>query len=220
MYAVVTTGGKQYRVQAGSTLLVEKIVAVPGSSVTLDRVLLVGDGDNVTVGTPTVSGASVSATVLGEERGQKIVVFKFKQKVKYRRRTGHRQHLTRLRIDSITAAGKTERAAEPEKPVVAEQRETQPSAEAKKPRRSTRARAKAEPTVAEAPVEKPKADAEQRAQAAEAKPKRRARAKAPVADEAQDKESASEQAAEPSAQQPKPRGRRTAKPKNESAQEE
>lgn len=220
MYAVVTTGGKQYRVEAGSMLLVEKIVAEPGSSVTLDRVLLVGDGDNVTVGTPTVSGASVSATVLGEERGQKIVVFKFKQKVKYRRRTGHRQHLTRLRVDSITAGGKTERAAEPEKPVVTAERATQPSAGAKKPRRTTRARGKAESSVPEAPAEKPKADVEQVAQAAEATPKRRARAKAPAADEAQDKTSASEGAAEASAKQPKPRGRRTAKPKDGSAKEE
>jgi large subunit ribosomal protein L21 len=101
MYAVVSSGGKQYRVEAGSTLTLERLDGEPGSSLTFDRVLLIGDGDDVTVGTPVVAGASVSATVLGEALGPKLVIFKFKQKVKYRRRTGHRQHLTRVRIDAI-----------------------------------------------------------------------------------------------------------------------
>ena len=106
MYAVVKTGGKQYRVEAGATLVVEKLDGEPGSAVTFDRVLLVGDGEQVTVGRPTVPGASVSATVLGAQLGQKIIVFKFKPKVKYRRRTGHRQRLTLVRIDAISADGK------------------------------------------------------------------------------------------------------------------
>ena len=112
MYAVVSSGGKQYRVEPGSTLIVERLAADAGATVTFDRVLLVGDGEAVTVGTPTVSGATVSGTIIGEELGPKIVVFKFKQKVKYRRRTGHRQHLTRVRIDGITANGRTESAPE------------------------------------------------------------------------------------------------------------
>jgi large subunit ribosomal protein L21 len=112
MYAVVSSGGKQYRVEPGSTLTMERLAADGDESVTFDRVLLVGDGDTVTVGTPTVSGATVSATILGEELGPKIVVFKFKQKVKYRRRTGHRQHLVRVRIDGITANGRTVSAEE------------------------------------------------------------------------------------------------------------
>ena len=112
MYAVVSSGGKQYRVEPGSTLTMERLAADDGGSVTFDRVLLVGDGETITVGTPTVSGATVSATVLGEELGPKIVVFKFKQKVKYRRRTGHRQHLVRVRIDGITANGRTVAAEE------------------------------------------------------------------------------------------------------------
>ena len=136
MYAVLMTGGKQYRVEAGSTLVVEKIGGEPGSSVTFERILLVGDGDAVTVGSPTVAGASVSATVLGEALGPKIVVFKFKQKVKYRRRTGHRQHLTRLRIDSISAHGKTVKAQPPEPaaPVAA-------ATPARTPRRAVKAQA-------------------------------------------------------------------------------
>ena len=101
MYAVISTGGKQYRVEPGGTVIVDRLVGEPGASVTLDQVLLVADGGDVRVGSPTVDGASVTATVLGEQLGPKVVIFKFKQKVKYRRRTGHRQHLTRLRIDEI-----------------------------------------------------------------------------------------------------------------------
>lgn len=101
MYAVVSSGGKQYRVEAGATLVVEKVDGEPGATVTFERVLLIADGELITVGTPTVSGASVRGTVLGEALGPKIVVFKFKQKAKYRRRTGHRQHLTSVLIDAI-----------------------------------------------------------------------------------------------------------------------
>ena len=111
MYAVLSSGGKQYRVEAGTELILERLDGEPGiagASVTFDRILLIGDGEDVTIGTPTVAGASVSATVIGEALGPKLVIFKFKQKVKYRRRTGHRQHMTRVRIDTInpTAARK------------------------------------------------------------------------------------------------------------------
>lgn len=140
MYAVVSSGGKQYRVEPGGTLIVERLTADPGASVTFDRVLLVGDGDAVTVGTPLVSGATVSATVLGEELGPKIIIFKFKQKVKYRRRTGHRQHLTRVRIDGITADGKTTSAPET----------------AARPRKAPRAKA-ATAATSKAPARKPAA---------------------------------------------------------------
>jgi large subunit ribosomal protein L21 len=134
MYAVVTTGGKQYRVEAGNELVVERIAGDAGASITFDRVLLVGDGDSVTVGTPTVDGATVSGTVLGEAKGPKLIVFKFKQKVKYRRKNGHRQHLTRVRIDEISAGGKrssrsdSERDAAPAKAKAAA--EPKPSARA------------------------------------------------------------------------------------------
>jgi large subunit ribosomal protein L21 len=112
MYAVVSSGGKQYRVEAGTELVVERVAGDAGASITFDRVLLVGDGDAVTVGTPTVDGASVSGTVLGEAKGPKLIVFKFKQKVKYRRKNGHRQHLTRVRIDEISANGKRSSGAD------------------------------------------------------------------------------------------------------------
>jgi large subunit ribosomal protein L21 len=104
MYAVVDNGGKQYRVEPGRTLVIDRLDAEAGATVTFDRVLLVGDEDGVTVGTPTVSGASVRGTVLEHGRGPKIIVFRFRPKAHYRRRTGHRSELTRVRIDEIATA--------------------------------------------------------------------------------------------------------------------
>ena len=149
MYAVVTTGGKHYRVEAGSELTIERLAADAGTSVTFDRVLLVGDGETVTIGTPVVDGASDSATVLGEALGPKLVIFKFKQKVKYRRKTGHRQHMTRVRIDEISAAGKTSKAETASKTTApkVEATDTAETTEAPKPRR-TRASATAKTTSA------------------------------------------------------------------------
>ncbi|MEP6807057.1 MAG: 50S ribosomal protein L21 [Chloroflexota bacterium] len=148
MYAVVSSGGKQYRVEAGSTLTLERLdgqPGEPGASVTFDRVLLISDGDAVTVGTPIVAGASVSATVIGEALGPKLVIFKFKQKVKYRRRNGHRQHLTRVRIDTInpTEAKRQAAAAKAEAPAAKAAPEKKAAAAKSKaaPRRSAASRA-------------------------------------------------------------------------------
>ena len=144
MYAVVSSGGKQYRVEAGSTLTLERLDGEPGASFIFDRVLLIGDGDEVTVGTPVVAGASVSATVLGEVLGPKLVIFKFKQKVKYRRRTGHRQHLTRVRVDEIHPTAARKAAAPVEK--VEKAAEEKPISKAKAAPRATKPRtAKAAP---------------------------------------------------------------------------
>ena len=101
MYAIVSSGGRQYRVEPGQRLDVEKLPAEAGSEVTLDQVLLIGDGDTITVGQPTVSGARVLADVVGEVKGRKIIVFKYKNKVRYRRKTGHRQRYLRLQIKEI-----------------------------------------------------------------------------------------------------------------------
>jgi len=174
MYAVMTTGGKQYRVEAGSELVVERLSAEPGASVTFDRVLLVGDGEAITVGTPTVDGASVSATVLGETLGPKLVVFKFKQKVKYRRHAGHRQHLTRLRIDEIVAGGKPSKASKAEAKTDAPEAEAAPAAEAEKPKRARKAAPKAEA--------KPDAPEAEAAPADEAEKPKRTRKAAPKAE--------------------------------------
>jgi len=101
VYAVIETGGKQYRVAPGETLEVERLAVAPGEQIQLGRVLMVADGDNVQVGTPTVAGANVVGTVLGEAKGKKIIVFRYKSKVRYRRKTGHRQKYTRVLIDRI-----------------------------------------------------------------------------------------------------------------------
>ncbi|MGH2489593.1 MAG: 50S ribosomal protein L21 [Candidatus Limnocylindria bacterium] len=123
MYAVVDSGGKQYRVEPGRTLVLDRLDAEAGATVTFDRVLLIGDEDSVTLGTPTVSGATVRGTVLEHGRGPKVIVFRFRPKAHYRRRTGHRSELTRVRIDEIaTAEGAkarpkpTAKAAAPDKP--------------------------------------------------------------------------------------------------------
>ena len=101
MYAVVVTGGKQYKVSAGETIEVEKLPLKVGQKVELDRVLLIGDENKVQVGDPTVEGAKVMATVAGQGKGKKVIVFKYKPHNRYRRKAGHRQAYTRLRIDRI-----------------------------------------------------------------------------------------------------------------------
>jgi len=102
MYAVIETGGKQYRVQPGDTLLVERLRAPVGSQVELDRVLMVApDSGPPLVGRPLVAGARVRARVVAQEKGRKVIVFKFKAKTRYRRKQGHRQRYTRLAIEEI-----------------------------------------------------------------------------------------------------------------------
>jgi large subunit ribosomal protein L21 len=108
MYAVIKTGGKQYRVQAGDVLVVEKLSGEPGAKVAFDQVLMLGDGAGVTVGAPTVEGASVSATLVETRKGEKIKVFKKIRRQGYRRTGGHRQIETVLRVTAITGDGKSE----------------------------------------------------------------------------------------------------------------
>ena len=103
MYAVIKTGGKQYKVSAGEKLKVESIPADVGAEITLDQVLLVADGDSVTMGTPLVAGASVKATVVGHGRGEKIKIFKMRRRKHYRKTLGHRQNFTEIQINGITA---------------------------------------------------------------------------------------------------------------------
>ena len=102
MYAVIRTGGKQYRVAKDDVISVEKLAGEPGATVEFSDVLMVGDGEGSTAGTPLVAGAAVSATVVEHKRGDKIIIFKKKRRHNYRRKNGHRQAITVLRIDAIT----------------------------------------------------------------------------------------------------------------------
>jgi large subunit ribosomal protein L21 len=102
MYAVIKTGGKQYRVAQGDKLRVEKLAGNVGDSVTLGEVLLVGSGDGVKIGAPLVGGAKVEAKIVGQALGPKVIIFKFRRRKNYRRKTGHRQPFTALEITGIT----------------------------------------------------------------------------------------------------------------------
>ena len=101
MYAVIKTGGKQYRVSTGQSLRVEKLDVAAGAEVVLSDVLMVGEGDEVTIGAPLVSGAAVKATVLSQGKGDKVRIFKMRRRKHYRKSQGHRQPYTEIRIDSI-----------------------------------------------------------------------------------------------------------------------
>lgn len=101
-YAIVEDGGKQFKAVEGATIDVDHFQSEVGEEIDLERVLLVSDGKDVTVGTPLVAGAKVQATVLSQVKGPKVVVFKYRPKKRYRVKTGHRQHYTRLKIDTIT----------------------------------------------------------------------------------------------------------------------
>lgn len=103
MHAVIETGGKQYRVTEGDTIFVEKLDVAEGDSIILDKVLLLSKDGKVTVGNPTVSGAKVSAKVDRQLKSKKIIVFKYKPKKNYRKKSGHRQPYTKLIIDKIEA---------------------------------------------------------------------------------------------------------------------
>jgi large subunit ribosomal protein L21 len=102
MYAVIRTGGKQYRVTQGETLKIETIPGNEGSSIVLDKVLAVGEGDKVSIGKPLLIGASVKATIVSHGRGDKIRIFKMRRRKHYQKNQGHRQNYTEIRIDGIS----------------------------------------------------------------------------------------------------------------------
>ena len=148
MYALVKTGGKQYRVAKDDTILVERITAEEGTEVILNDIVMLGDGDKVTIGTPTVEGAAVSATVVRQTRGQKLIIFRRKRRKNHRRTQGHRQDLTLLKINDIAedakklapakpaakkAAPKADAAAKPAAKKAAAKKAAPKAAAAKKP---------------------------------------------------------------------------------------
>jgi len=130
MYAVVKTGGKQYRVAKDDKILVEHIDAEEGQTITLDKVMMLGDGDKVTIGSPVVENASVEAEVLSQTRGPKLIIFRRKRRKNHRRIQGHRQDLTLLKITDISSSGKKAAAPKPA-PKAAVKKADAPKAEAK-----------------------------------------------------------------------------------------
>jgi len=104
MYAVIRTGGKQYRVETGGQVRVETLPADVGAPVSFAEVLMIGEGDAVTLGTPTLRGAQVKATVIGHGRGDKVQIFKLRRRKHFQKHQGHRQNYTEVRIDEIVAA--------------------------------------------------------------------------------------------------------------------
>jgi len=102
MYAVIKTGGKQYRVTKGETVKIETIPGDEGSSIVLDKVLAVGEGDKLSVGKPLLNGASVKATIVAHGRGDKVRIFKMRRRKHYQKNQGHRQNYTEIRIDGIS----------------------------------------------------------------------------------------------------------------------
>ena len=194
MYAVIESGGKQHRVELGSEIQVDRLDVQPGDSITLDRVLLIADGEDAAIGQPIVDGAKVSAEVLGQDRGEKIVVFKYKPKARTRVKKGFRAELTTLRITDIAFGGKS----------AAKDAEKQQKAEAKKAKEAEKAAQEAAAKEAEA---KAAADAElaaklaaaeeaPAAETAEAKPraKTKSSAKKAAAEPAPEAEAAADEA--------------------------
>lgn len=124
MYAVLNSGGKQYKVQPGEVLKVEKISGDVGSPVTFDRVLMFTDGENVSIGQPLLDSVSVEGHIVEQGKAKKIIVFKYKRRKRFRRKNGHRQEFTAVQIDSISAKGtKAPKSAEPKAKTKAEVKE-------------------------------------------------------------------------------------------------
>ena len=119
MYAVIKTGGKQYKVAAGDKLKVEKLAGEVGSNVVLDKILMLADGEAITIGSPLVAGAKVNATVVSHGRGDKVMIFKFRRRKHYRKTQGHRQSYTEILISDINGKGAAAKAAPVAKVAVA-----------------------------------------------------------------------------------------------------
>ena len=111
MYAVVNTGGKQYKVQQGEVLRIEKIPGDVGSPVTFDRVMMFSDGETVSIGQPVLDNVAVEGHIVAQGKAKKILVFKYKRRKRYRRKQGHRQEFTAVQIDSIQGAGSAAKAS-------------------------------------------------------------------------------------------------------------
>jgi large subunit ribosomal protein L21 len=186
MYAVVRTGGKQYRVAKDDVIVVEKLAGEPGAELELDQVLMLDDGKETQIGAPLVEGARVAATVIDQARGDKIIVFKRKRRKDYRRTRGHRQSITVLRINEILGKGEKRSAAKAKTP--AKQEEPAPETEPAAAKPAADSKPKAEPKVE---AKKPAA----KKPAAKKPAAKKAAAKNPAAKKAAAKDSAAKKPA-------------------------
>jgi len=174
MYAVVKTGGKQYKVEEGQVLRLEKISGSVGSSVKFDQILMVGDGADVQIGQPVLDGVSVEGHIVEQGKAKKIIVFKYKRRKRFRRKQGHRQEFTAVRIDSILSKTLTPKKAEPEKkdikpePEAVRAKEVEPKKTAAEKPEAKKAEAKEEKAKKAAPE---KEDAK-KAETAKTEPKK------------------------------------------------
>jgi large subunit ribosomal protein L21 len=196
MYAVIETGGKQYRVELGSEIEIDRLDASPGETIQLGRVLLVADGDAASIGQPIVDGARVSASVVRQDRGDKIIVFKYRPKARRRVKRGHRQELTIVRVADIEFDGRS--AAKEAEAASREQEKARVAAAEEAERQAAADRALADKLARE------QAEAEAAAKA-EAKPaKRTGRSRKPKAEEPAPDEAAADEPApdEPAADEP------------------
>lgn len=165
MYAVIETGGKQYRVQEGDVITVEKLKVSAGDDITFDKVLMMSDGDKVQVGTPILESAKVFGTVVENGKGEKVIIFKYKAKKDYRKKQGHRQPYTMVKIESLAADGKPAVKKAVEKPAV-EAAAAEKPAEEKKPAAKKAAAEKA-PAEKKPAAKKPAAEKKPAAKKAE-----------------------------------------------------
>jgi large subunit ribosomal protein L21 len=180
MYAVIETGGKQYRVELGSELAVERLDADPGATIDLERVLLIADGDSASIGTPLVGNAVVTASVLRQDRGDKVIVFKYRPKARHRSKRGHRQEQTIIRIADIRFGGRSAADEAKAEEKVASKAKAAAAAEAEKKAAADQAlAAKLEKAAADEAAKAEKAKpTTKKAAAAKAEPKAKAAAEA------------------------------------------
>ena len=192
MYAVVTSGGKQYKVEKGETLRVEKIPGDVGSAVTFDRVLMISDGETVSIGQPALDDALVEGHIVEQGKSAKIIVFKYKRRKRFRRKRGHRQQYTAVKIDSIKAKGmevrkKAEPEAEAKKPDTPKGVAKETAAGVEGPKKPAEAKAAAKP--------KSEADAKKKAEKKAAQPKAKKAAAKPKTKKADGKKAPAKKAA-------------------------
>jgi large subunit ribosomal protein L21 len=157
MFAVIKTGGKQYRVQPDDVIKIERLDGEAGADVSFDQVLMVGDDTETKIGDPLVDGASVTGTVLEQARGPKIIIFKKKRRKHHRRRNGHRQDLTVVRITDIAAAGAKKKAAPAKAAEDKSKADAKVDADTAKPKAAAKAAAKPKAAAGDS---KPKAKAD------------------------------------------------------------